>query len=548
RRPSECSGRRHRGRRLARRERWRPPRLPPRGFLYRNPARQSRADGRQSRASFGLVAVDLTGQNVARRAGHVCVDVVDQLIRQRLYGLGARPRYMRREDEIRQVEEFHQRMVRRGRFRYGDVQPGAAQLTATQGRCQRVVVDQGAARRVDQQRLAGHFREFFSAQQVMRMRVQRAMQGDDIAFGKHRVEGCVQCAHVATALVGCKQHAHAQCSADLRNRLSQGSCAYDAQGRACEVADGIVEVAELGGLLPASGLNRFPVSGDAAAQGEDQGEYMLRYAAHGVTADVRHDDASFLACRKIYVVATCRGQRNHFQLFRSGNILRGHLDLIHDHDIRVCDTRGHFFRLGSAVKLQGVREVRRPQHGLGGDGVSIQEYDFQGRGCHVSPLLGHFRIALDCHVAALPIRYSNGFVSVVHLHGGPFVANGESMTDESLPPIYPLTDFFRNPERGFYRLSDDGTLLAYMEPVAFGDGPPRRNLFVQPLEGSQPVGEARCLTRETDRDIAEYYWKGSDILLYAKDFEGDENFHVVAVDVNSAAVSDLTPYPDTRAG
>src|SRR5690606_37922394 len=50
------------------------------------------------------------------------------------------------------------------------------------------------------------------------------------------------------------------------------------------------------------------------------------------------------------------------------------------------------------------------------------------------------------------------------------------------------------------------------------------------------------------RDIAEYYWKGSDILLYAKDFEGDENFHVVAVDVNSAAVSDLTPYPDTRAG
>src|SRR5690606_35336220 len=199
-------------------------------------------------------------------------------------------------------------------------------------------------------------------------------------------------------------------------------------------------------------------------------------------------------------------------------------------------------------KLQGVREVRRPQHGLGGDGVSIQEYDFQGRGCHVSPLLGLFRIALDCHVAALPIRYSNGFVSVVHLHGGPFVANGESMTDESLPPIYPLTDFFRNPERGFYRLSDDGTLLAYMEPVAFGDGPPRRNLFVQPLEGSQPVGEARCLTRETDRDIAEYYWKGSDILLYAKDFEGDENFHVVAVDVNSAAVSDLTPYPDTRAG
>src|SRR5690606_10855504 len=64
----------------------------------------------------------------------------------------------------------------------------------------------------------------------------------------------------------------------------------------------------------------------------------------------------------------------------------------------------------------------------------------------------------------------------------------------------------------------------------------------------EPVGEARCLTREASRDIAEYYWKGSDILLYAKDFEGDENFHVVAIDVNSGEVTDLTPYDDTRAG
>lgn len=122
------------------------------------------------------------------------------------------------------------------------------------------------------------------------------------------------------------------------------------------------------------------------------------------------------------------------------------------------------------------------------------------------------------------------------------------MSAERLPPLYPLTDFFRNPDRGFFRLSDDGQWLAFMEPVSFDDGPARMNIFVQALEGSQLVGEARCLTRETDRDIAEYYWKGSDTLLYAKDFKGDENFHVVAVDVRSGAVSDLTPYPEVRAG
>lgn len=122
------------------------------------------------------------------------------------------------------------------------------------------------------------------------------------------------------------------------------------------------------------------------------------------------------------------------------------------------------------------------------------------------------------------------------------------MSRESLPPVYPLTDFFRNPDRGFFRLSDDGRWLAFMEPVSFDDGPARMNIFVQELDGSTPIGEARCLTRETERDIAEYYWKGSDILLYAKDFQGDENFHVVAVDLNDGKVSDLTPYPERVLG
>lgn len=122
------------------------------------------------------------------------------------------------------------------------------------------------------------------------------------------------------------------------------------------------------------------------------------------------------------------------------------------------------------------------------------------------------------------------------------------MSAERLPPLFPLKDFFRNPDRGFFRLSDDGNWLAFMQPVAFGESPPRMNLFVQALTGSTPVGEARCLTRESERDIADYYWKGSDTLLYAKDFKGDENFHIVAVDVRSGAVSDLTPYPGVRAG
>jgi len=115
------------------------------------------------------------------------------------------------------------------------------------------------------------------------------------------------------------------------------------------------------------------------------------------------------------------------------------------------------------------------------------------------------------------------------------------------PPAYPVRDFFSNPEQGYFRLSDDGRTLGYMQPVAV-DGQPRRlNVFVQPLQGSRPVGTPRRLTAETARDISNYTWKGSDRILYQKDFGGDENFHVVSVDVRSGRITDLTPGDKLRA-
>src|SRR5690606_28618602 len=109
-------------------------------------------------------------------------------------------------------------------------------------------------------------------------------------------------------------------------------------------------------------------------------------------------------------------------------------------------------------------------------------------------------------------------------------------------------EFFRNPDRGFYRLSDDGAMLAFMEPVSIGGKPARMNIFVQTLQGSQPVGEPRRLTSETERDISHYFWKGSDTVLYERDFNGDDNLHVIAVDVHSARITDLTPFEGVRAG
>jgi dipeptidyl aminopeptidase/acylaminoacyl peptidase len=118
----------------------------------------------------------------------------------------------------------------------------------------------------------------------------------------------------------------------------------------------------------------------------------------------------------------------------------------------------------------------------------------------------------------------------------------------AVPPLYPMRDFFRNIDRGYFRLSSDGKMLGFMQPALGDDGKTRRmNIFVQALDGSRLLGEPRQLTRESARDIPTYFWKGPGTLLFTKDSGGDENDHVVAVDAASGKVSDLTPHAGARA-
>jgi dipeptidyl aminopeptidase/acylaminoacyl peptidase len=113
---------------------------------------------------------------------------------------------------------------------------------------------------------------------------------------------------------------------------------------------------------------------------------------------------------------------------------------------------------------------------------------------------------------------------------------------DTAPPQFPLRDFFRNPDKGYFRLSEDGRWLGFMQPATGDAGDVKRmNVFVQPLEAGKPVGVARQLTRESARDVAIYRWKGNGTVLYEKDFGGDENVRVVAVDVASGKQTPLTP-------
>lgn len=105
------------------------------------------------------------------------------------------------------------------------------------------------------------------------------------------------------------------------------------------------------------------------------------------------------------------------------------------------------------------------------------------------------------------------------------------------PPIIPLEDFFRNPEKSSFNMSPDGKFISYMAPYES-----RMNIFVQ-RAGSN---KASRLTSETDRDIAGYYWANNTRLLFLKDSGGDENFALYGVDFNGKNQKCLTCFENVR--
>jgi dipeptidyl aminopeptidase/acylaminoacyl peptidase len=108
---------------------------------------------------------------------------------------------------------------------------------------------------------------------------------------------------------------------------------------------------------------------------------------------------------------------------------------------------------------------------------------------------------------------------------------------DRMQPI-PLRDFFRNPEKAGFQVSPDGHSISFMQPYQ-----QRMNVFVQPRTG----GPAVRVTSEIERDVAGYFWKGSNRIVYLKDFKGDENYHLVSVDADGSNLVDLTPYDQVRA-
>ena len=111
-------------------------------------------------------------------------------------------------------------------------------------------------------------------------------------------------------------------------------------------------------------------------------------------------------------------------------------------------------------------------------------------------------------------------------------------TKDTVAPIIPLKDFFRNPTKVAFSLSPNGEYLAYMQPWET-----RLNVFVEKI-GS---GQATRVTSAKERDIAGFAWKGDSRIVYVQDTGGDENYRLYAVGIDGSNPKDLTPFEKVRA-
>jgi dipeptidyl aminopeptidase/acylaminoacyl peptidase len=106
--------------------------------------------------------------------------------------------------------------------------------------------------------------------------------------------------------------------------------------------------------------------------------------------------------------------------------------------------------------------------------------------------------------------------------------------------LIPRSVLFGNPDRAQGRISPDGRHLSYLAPL---EGV--LNVWVAPVERPQ---EARPITRDAGRGIRMHQWAYTgQHILYIQDKDGDENWRIYSVDIQTRESTDLTPLDNVNA-
>ena len=102
----------------------------------------------------------------------------------------------------------------------------------------------------------------------------------------------------------------------------------------------------------------------------------------------------------------------------------------------------------------------------------------------------------------------------------------------------PINDFFKTPEKTFFKISPDGQYLSYLKPYK-----DKQNLFIQSLIN----GKERMATSFEDNPIRDYFWTYNNQLVFSQDVTDLDEVKMYALDASTLQIRTLiTAPPKTR--
>jgi len=147
-----------------------------------------------------------------------------------------------------------------------------------------------------------------------------------------------------------------------------------------------------------------------------------------------------------------------------------------------------------------------------------------------------------CHSRQAPAFGYPHFIKMKAFYKTVLIAGllGAAVASAELPPLIPREILFGNPERTSPELSPDGKRLAWLAPDT--------NNVLQVWVKTVGKKDDKIITADKKRGIRQYLWaRNNRVLLYLQDSDGDENFHVYGVDLDSGNVRDYSPFQGVRA-
>lgn len=107
-------------------------------------------------------------------------------------------------------------------------------------------------------------------------------------------------------------------------------------------------------------------------------------------------------------------------------------------------------------------------------------------------------------------------------------------------PLIPRSILFGNPDRAQIRLSPDAKHFSWLAPVN-----KVMNLWVAPID---KISSCTALTHESGHGVSSHWWAWTGKhIIYPKDKDGDENDHLICVNLDTETTRDLTPFDGVKA-